>query len=180
MSETFQGITFPWQKVTPSDDAAVRKAMLTDGILMGCSLSYSGSTLTMQPGQAIVCGRQFRHAEAENWAVTGAASGYARLLLTIDLTGASTESAFDQIVTSLEYASSADGFASLTQEDVNNVGTVYQFPVCVVSLGSGGITGIVSQWSDSVPILRLKWGETVGYELPSNPVDGQFFVLIKE
>lgn len=180
MSANFAGVTFPWQKVTPADDGAVRKAALSDGILFGCGLSYSGSTLTMQPGQCMVCGRQIKHTAAENWAVNGAASGFARLLLTVDLTGASTESSFSQVKTSIEYASSQNGFPSLTKENVNNGGTRYQIPVCVVSLGSGGITGIVSQWSDSVPALRLKFGETYGYTLPENPVDGQFFVLIGE
>ena len=180
MSGTFLGVSFPWQKVTPSDDAAVRRALLSDGVLFGCGLSYVGSTLTMQPGQAIACGRQFRHTAAESWAVNGATSGYARLLLTIDLTGASTEDSFDQIKTSIDYASSIDGFQALMQQDVNDDGTFYQIPVCVLSLGPGGITGIESHWSDSVPLLRLTMGTSVGYTLPENPVDGQFFILIKE
>ena len=45
----FTGVTFAKQKVSPSDDAVIRRAVLTDGILFGCELSYSGSTLTMQP-----------------------------------------------------------------------------------------------------------------------------------
>ena len=81
----------------------------------------------------------------QNWAVTGATSGYARLVLTIDTTLASTKEAFDQIVDSLEYASSVDGFTALTQADINAAGTIYQIVVCVVSLGAGGITGIVAQ-----------------------------------
>ena len=179
MSEKFKGVSFPWQKVTPSDDAAVRRALLSDGILFGCELSYSGVTLTMQPGQAIACGRQFRHTAEESWAITGASSGYARLLLNIDLTKTSTESAFDQIHPTIEYASAVDGLADLQQDNLNEAGTYYQIPVCVVSLGAGGITGIVTKWHDSVPLLRLTWGESVGYELPENPIDGQFFVLVK-
>ena len=72
-----------------------------------------------------------------------------------------------------------DAFAPLLQENLNNGGTIYQIPVCVVALSSGGISSIVSQWTDSVPLLRLTWGESVGYELPENPIDHQFFVLIK-
>lgn len=180
MSNEFAGVTFPWQKVTPSDDAAVRARMLTDGVLYGCGISYLGSTLTMQAGQCIACGRQIRHKVSENWAITGATSGYARLLLTVDLTGVSTEDAFNQVGVLIQYASTVNGFPSLRQDNINDIGTYYQVPVCVVSLGSGGITGIVSQWSDSVPALRLKFGETYGYTLPENPADGQFFVLIGE
>lgn len=145
MSDLFKGITFPWQEVTPADDAIVRKAILPDRRLTGCELSYSGYTLTMTAGVLIVCGRQFRHTAAQNWAVTGAASGYARLLLTIDVTKASTEDAFEQITASIEYATAADGFPDLRQDDINNAGTIYQTSICVVALGPGGITGFTGQ-----------------------------------
>lgn len=145
MSEYFTGITFPQQKVTPSDDASIRRAMLADGVLSGCVLSYSGSTLTMTAGLMIACGREFRHTAAQNWAVVDANSGFARLLLTIDTTRTSSKEAFDQITDSIEYASSIDGFPELQQADINASGTIYQVVVCVVSLGAGGITGIVSQ-----------------------------------
>lgn len=145
MSDLFKGITFPWQEVTPSDDAIIRKAVLPDRRLSGCELSYSGYTLTMTAGVMIVCGRQFRHTAAQNWAITGATSGYARLLLTIDTTKASTEDAFEQITASIEYATAADGFPNLRQDDINNAGTVYQTSICVVALGPGGITRIVNQ-----------------------------------
>lgn len=145
MSDFFKGITFPWQEVTPADDAIVRKAILPDRRLSGCELSYSGYTLTMTAGVMIVCGRQFRHTAAQNWAVTGAASGYARLLLTIDTTKASTEDAFEQISVSVEYATASNGFPELRQNDINNAGTVYQTSICVVALGPGGITGFTGQ-----------------------------------
>lgn len=145
MSNFFKGITFPWQEVTPSDDAIVRRATLPDRCLSGCDLSYSGHTLTMAAGTMIVCGRQFRHTAAQNWSIVDASSGYARLLLTIDVTKASTEAAFDQISTSIEYAAAVDGFPELRQDDINGAGTIYQTVLCVIALGVGGITGIVTQ-----------------------------------
>jgi hypothetical protein len=144
MSDYFKGVTFPWQEVTPSDDAIVRRAILPDRCLSGCKLTYSGYTLTMAAGSMIVCGRQFKHTAAQNWAITGATSGYARLLLAIDVTKASTEDAFEQIITRIEYASAVDGFSVLRQDDINSTGTIYQVGICVVALGTGGITRIVS------------------------------------
>lgn len=145
MSEYFTGVTFPQQKVTPSDDAAVRRAIVADSILSGCALTYAGSTLTMGAGSLIACGRQFRHTSVQNWPVTGAASGYARLVLTIDTSRASTKGNFDQITASIEYASAVEGFLSLQQEDINESGVIYQVPICIVSLGAGGITGFVAK-----------------------------------
>lgn len=144
MSDKFTGVTFAKQKVTPSDDGTVRRTMLTDGILSGCELSYSGSTLTMAAGHLMACGRQFRHPASQNWAVVDATSGFARLVATIDLTKTATKETFDQIDASIEYASAVDGFVDLEQADLNGSGSMYQVVLCVVSLGTGGITGIVS------------------------------------
>lgn len=149
MSLNFTGVTFAEQKITPSDDAIIRRAILPDGILTGCAISYSGSTLTMAAGQLMVCGRQIRHPSAQNWAVVDANSGYARLVLTIDLTRTATKDTFDQVVESIEYATAVDGFPELEQADINGTGIRYQVAVCVVSLGTGGITGIVSQLEKS-------------------------------
>lgn len=145
MSTNFSGTTFAYQRVSPIADAVVRRAVLEDGILTGCIISYSGSTLTVTDGFLIASGRQFKHLITENWPVVGATSGYARLLFTIDLSRTATLETFDQIDTTIEYASSLDGFLPLIQEDILAAGTKYQLPICVVSLGSYGITGIVSK-----------------------------------
>lgn len=149
MSTNFTGVTFAQQKVLPSDDAIIRRAILPDGVLYGCDMSYSGSTLTMAAGQLLVCGRQIRHPSSQNWAVVDATSGFARLLLTVDMTLTSTKEVFEQVVDSIEYASAEDGFPDLEQTDINVSGSRYQIVVCVVSLGAGGITGIVSQLEKS-------------------------------
>ena len=141
----FSGVTFPFQKVTPSDDAIVRRAVITDGILSGCKLTYAGTGLTMEAGNLLICGRQIRHGVTETWDFGGATSGYARLVLTIDATKTSTLDAFDMVDASVEYATAEDGFYSLIQEDINVSGTKYQATVCIVSLTDGGISAIVQQ-----------------------------------
>ena len=149
MSSNFAGVTFENQAATPSDDAVIRRAILSDGILDGCELSYTGSTLTMAAGQMMICGRQVKHTSTQNWAVADETTGYARLLLTTDLTRTSTKDTFDQVVDTIEYASSIDGFASLVQEDINASGTRYQIVAAVVSLAAGGISAIVDKLGQS-------------------------------
>lgn len=151
MSTNFKGVTFPKQKVTPIDDALIRRRILPDGILQGCELSYSGSTLTMAAGQLMACGRQFRHPVVQNWPVVDATTGFARLLLTVDLTRTSSADTFDQIVDTIEYASAEDGFPELIQEDINYDGSKYQIAICTLSLGAGGITGVTPQIGVSKP-----------------------------
>lgn len=187
MSGNFVGVTFAKQKVTPPDDAIVRRAMLDDGALSGCRMSYSGSTLTMAAGSLMICGRQIRHPVSQNWAVVDASSGYARLVLTIDLTQAATKETFEQVVDSIEYASSVDGFPELEQTDINEAGARYQFAACVVSLGTGGITGIVAPMPVSKsgggldePIM-LKKNIHYGDEWPVEGLaDGRLFFIDAE
>lgn len=173
----FAGVTFAEQTVNPSDDAIIRRAILPDGILAGCAITYSGYTLTMAAGALLACGRQFRHPLAQNWAVADATSGFARLVLTIDLTRTATETAFDQITDEIQYASAEDGFADLVQNDINQAGTKYQIEVCKVSLGAGGITGIVSQ----LPLSRvdgasLNFKVVGGLTQPSDPAANTVWV----
>lgn len=177
MSLNFTGITFPKQRVAPSDDAIIRRAILPDGILTGCDISYSGSTLTMAAGQLMICGRQVRHPSSQNWAVVDATSGYARLLLTIDTTRTSTKDVFDQVLDTIEYASSEDGFPDLETADINVSGTRYQVAACVVSLGAGGITGIKSQLEKSaVDGAGVNFKVVGGVTQPTDPSENTIWV----
>lgn len=166
----FSGVTFPFQKVTPSDDAIVRRAVITDGILSGCKLTYAGTGLTMEAGNLLICGRQIRHGVTETWDFGGATSGYARLVLTIDATKTSTLDAFDMVDASVEYATAEDGFYSLIQEDINASGTKYQATVCIVSLTDGGISAIVQQ----LPAAAAKGASGLNFKVvggTTQPVD---------
>ena len=173
----FAGITFVKQKVTPSADAIARRAILPDGILYGCALTYSGYTLTMAPGYLIACGRQIHHPLSENWAVTDANSGFARLVIDIDLTKTATKEYFDQVDAFVEYASAEDGFADLVQTDINISGNRYQMEACKVSLGPGGITGIVSQMELSrADGASLNFKVVGGLTQPSGPSENTIWV----
>lgn len=171
----FSGVTFAKQNVTPADDGLIRRALLSDGILTGCNFSYSGYTLSMRAGALIVCGRQIRHPSAQNWAVVGAKSGYARLVLDIDLTKSSTKELFEQVSTTLEYATDEAGFTELTQEDLNVSGSHYQIALCVVSLGEAGITGIVSQL-DSAAGTGGNFSVVGGLTQPTSPKENMIWV----
>ena len=147
----FAGVTFAEQIVTPSDDGIVRNAILTDGVLTGCAFTYSGATLTMAAGHLIAAGRQIRHTAASSWALVDAVSGYSRVVLTIDLSQASTAEDFRQVSTEIQYATALDGFSSLAAGDINGAGTRYQIVLCVAALGAGGISGIVSTLPVAAP-----------------------------
>lgn len=137
------GITFANQKITPSDDGRLYGAMLADGILTGCGITFAAATLSVAAGSLLIGTRELR-TSGETLSVTGATSGYARVIIDIDLTRAATKTSFEQAQFQIQYAASLDAFASLEQQDINTAGTHYQAAFCVLSLGTAGITGVVS------------------------------------
>lgn len=137
------GITFANQKITPSDDGRLYGAMLADGILTGCGITFAAATLSVAAGSLLIGTRELR-TSGETLSVTGATSGYARVIIDIDLTRAATKTSFEQAQFQIQYAASLDAFAALEQQDINTAGTHYQAAFCVLSLGTAGITGVVS------------------------------------
>ena len=138
------GITFANQKVTPTDDGRLYGAIFGDGILTGCGLSFSAATLAVAAGSMLIGTRELK-TSGETLSVTGATSGYARVVIDLDLTQAATTTSFEQATLEIQYASTQDGFAALVQQDLNDSGTHYQAVLCVLSLGTAGITSIVSK-----------------------------------
>lgn len=145
MSKQFQGVTFAKRRISPVYEAVVNRAMFADGILTGCNLRISGFRLSMEPGQLMICGRQIRNPQMQSWSFAEKPSGYGRLVLTIDMTRAASRANFDQAFATVEYATTADGFLPLQQQDINSAGIRYQAEICTVSLAPTGISGIVSK-----------------------------------
>ncbi len=149
------GITFSNQKITPSDDGRLYGSMLSDGILTGCAITFAAATLSIAAGSLLIGTRELR-TSGETLSITGATSGYARVIIDIDLTRAATKTSFEQAQFQVDYAASQDAFPALEQQDINTAGTHYQAAFCVVSLGEAGITGVVSSLGAAqVPAGRI-------------------------
>ena len=142
------GITFANQKITPSDDGRLYGAMLADGILTGCGITFAAATLSVAAGSLLIGTRELR-TSGETLSVTGATSGYARVIIDIDLSRAATKTSFEQAQFQIQYAASLDAFSALEQQDINTAGTHYQAAFCVLSLGTAGITGVVSSLANA-------------------------------
>lgn len=145
------GFNFENQRMTPNAYGITLEKTFQDGILKGCSMAFSGTVFTISAGYLVVRGRQLNIPSAMEIAVDQALSGYARIVLTIDLSMTASEDSFEQVSVITEYSSTSGGFASLIQEDINISGTKYQVVLAMVSLGTGGITGIESQ----MPAVKL-------------------------
>jgi len=143
---TFNGVTFEERTVRSLDDARIRNALFTDGILTGCALTYSGANLTVAKGTLMVKGREIAVDNNETIASSPTYSnGYGRLKYVINLAAAASSSTFTQGATVWQYAST-NSFAALTQDDINDgTSTTYEIEICRVKYTSGSITSIVSQ-----------------------------------
>ena len=139
MSLYLNGVTFEDCFVRPQEDAALMAAICADGLYGGCQISASAAAVKLSAGRIIACGRICTVPSELSVPVSGT-SGYARLVLTIDR----SKSAAQQRALDVEVSPTPDGFADLTQGDINAGESVYQMALCTVSLGAGGITGIVS------------------------------------
>ena len=136
------GVTYSNQRVSAADHAKLFRMVIGDGVMNGCGCSYRYDKFTISAGQFIACGRLTGIEGSEVIDITGN-SGYARIRGIIDMDQAAEIDSFGQFYWRVDYASSADGFAALIQEDVNASGKIYEIEWAVVSLGEGGITGIV-------------------------------------
>lgn len=151
MSYTLRGVTFTGQAVTPTADGTVQSAMLRDGRLSGIGISYAGNTLTITQGYMLSGGRITMLSGVSSWILNQATSGYARLILQLDVSKTATASAWEQGTILTEYAATLVDLRALATEPINGTGSVYEMEICVVSLASTGISGIVRQLPDAVP-----------------------------
>lgn len=194
------GVTFANQAVTPSDYGALWHRALGDGMLLGGTFGYGGSTLTMAAGYGLVCGRELRFPAGNQFVFSGLSSGYARVVLVLDLTQTSTVEQWQQGSFRLDYAAAEAAFLPLTQEELNAGGNIYECELCRVRLADSVIAEIISYLgpsasSGSLPISGgtitgdlsidgiLTMGTTklnadsYGDELPATGTEGQLFFL---
>ena len=145
------GVTFPSQTVTPKYDGKLYRQILSDGIIQGCGLTINDPTnydLTIAKGSFVVAGRVMELLTGAVLDVSGATSGFARIKVVIDTTATSIPGDFQQATFEIEYKADTN-FSALTQDDINDTGTNYEFQFCIVSLDGAGIVAIVTDTEDA-------------------------------
>lgn len=104
----------------------------------GMSLSYSGSTVTVNSGAVCIQGR-FLEEDTSTPISVGTDNAYCKLVIEIDLDKENTESDFTQA--SYKIVRSSSGYPNLTQTNIvkNNAG-IYQYELARFRAETGGIT----------------------------------------
>lgn len=106
------------------------------GVVRGCQLSNSFETVTISNGFFCIRGR-FLEVEGENTLAVGTDNAYCKLVCEVDLSKENTESELTQA--QFKIVKSTTGYPNLTQQDITNGGTVYQFEFAQFRTGSTGI-----------------------------------------
>lgn len=143
------GITFDNQNVTAAEDAVMQKLLFPDGIVSGCTLTYTDQALLIAPGRFFICGRRVKILSAVSVPIVSTVSeGYARVKCVVDLSKESSSSVFDQVRFEVE-VSAANVFPALVTDDINAGGTVYEMVVAFVTISNYKITGITKAISET-------------------------------
>lgn len=137
----FKGITFAGQNVTPKNDGGLYRAHYGDGILWGCSMAISGDDLVIQSGEFIMCGRYVQVDGATNVDLSGRTlqTGYIQVIMNADLSQGEGNQWYPTFV-----ESATTTFPALTQDDINDTGTLYQVALAVVQISGGNLTTVIT------------------------------------
>ena len=111
---------------------------VSDNYKNGMSLSYSGSTVTVNSGAVCIQGR-FLEEDTSTPISAGTDSAYCKLVIEIDLDKVNTETEFNQA--SYKIVKSTSSYPSLTQTNIvkNNSG-IYQYELARFRTSTNGIT----------------------------------------
>lgn len=111
------------------------------GVIRGCELANTNSTVTIGEGYFFVKGRPLQIVGNETVSVEEA--GYYSLICEIDLTKENTKEDFNQ--GSIKVISGVSSYPTLTQQDINNGGTMYQYEFARFRKTGTGITDFVDR-----------------------------------
>jgi hypothetical protein len=148
-----RGITFSKQSVTSNDDAHLYKVLLggRQGRTRGCKMTFGADDINISNGYFVAANRliEITSVEVVTTPVVATGTTYCRLVFEVDLTKTNTTSVFSQGY--FKVLTSNSGYPSVTQQDLENDGNVYQLPFARFTKTVSGIANFVSEL------------ETIGY-----------------
>lgn len=142
-----RGITFASQLVTSADFAHYINTFLAKNVgrTKGIAITHDDESIYIGSGYFVTFGRYVNITGTETIETETVPSGtqYNRLVFTVDLSKENTESTFNQGY--FELLTSYDAYPSVTQEDLDNDGNVYQIPFCRFTKTISGIDNFVEE-----------------------------------
>lgn len=150
-----KGITFDAQQVTAANMGHFMNVFSgkQSGITQGCAVTSDSSNLYIAPGYLLLCGRQVQIVGTQTVPLQTVATGalYCKVVFQIDLSQSNTESTFLQ--GTIETLSSASGYPTVQQDDIDNGGTIYQWPIAQYHVTVSGM----DSFRDLTGNVQIDW-----------------------
>lgn len=147
------GIVFSDQLMTSSNFAHFVWTFLNhaNGITKGCGITHTTENISIAAGYFFTFGRMVQIEGVETVKMPEVQSGqmYCRLVFEVDLSKENTTEAFNQGY--FKILTSASATPSMTQEDLDNGGTVYQMPWATFTKTTSG----VNDFKDERPVVNM-------------------------
>ena len=167
----FRGITFSKQSVSSNDDAHLHKIFLNGkkGRTKGCKITYGTDDIYISSGYFIASNRLIEVSSTETITTPIISTGnqYCRLVFEIDLSLTNTSDSFNQGY--FKILSDATDYPTLTQEDLDDGGNVYQLPFARFTKSIGGIGNFVHELES---IGHIEGNETIYVSTSGNDASG--------
>ena len=140
------------------------------GITKGCELTQTSLTIAISPGYFFILGGLLREKTGVTLELPSEA-GYYKLVYEIDLSKTNTSESFEQ--GSYKFIKGVGSYPNLTQEDLDDNGTVYQFEFCKFRITDNGIsdyqdTRAIFNTYDRIKIVELFEGNSANATLTDN------------
>ena len=170
----FKPITFDYQSVKSKNDGGLYNAIfIHDGIIWGCDVTVTATSVTFSSGEIIVGGRIVWVDGATTVQITNPIqNGYARIKARIDLTKEARPTEIEQFETVLEY-STTTLFPDLAQEAINDTGTIYEQELVVVKIDAGNVTAITRKMGNAIIDAAKLNGQPPEYYATKAEVDSK-------
>ena len=144
-----------------------------DGIIWGCDITVTATSVTFSSGEIIIGGRIVWVDGATTVPITNPIqNGYARIKARIDLTKEATQTEIYQFETPVEF-STTTLFPDLTQETINDTGTIYERELVVVKIEAGNVTAITRKMGNAEIDAERLGGQPPEYYATKAEVDSK-------
>lgn len=166
-----EGIVYDLQNITAEDMAKVywMYGGKRDGIITGCSMSYTNADITFTAGIFSARGHLTKLTGSTTVELSEVGSGtiFCNLVYQIDLSQTASQLSFTQ--GSFIILTNASAYPTVTQQDLDNGGTIYQMSFAKFILGTNGITSwqpntaVYNEWVTGVTVPAGSWSGSAPY-----------------
>lgn len=166
-----EGIVYDLQNIAASDMAKIywMYGGMRDGIISGCSTSYTNSAVNLTAGYFSARGHLTKLSGTTSVSLPSVTSGtlYCNLVYQIDLSQTASQTSFTQ--GSFVILTNSTAYPTVTQQDLDNGGTLYQMSFAKFILGTSGITAFTpntaayNEWVNGVSVPVGNWSSSWPY-----------------